>query len=122
MTRTSNPFLIPDPFDLVEAHAGRKKPCPYCGKKLQCVNRHKWRNNLARHLGNACPPYEKEVIQMSLRLMGSLVGSIAEYAVTGKLSEFRSPDFKSPEQILKEQSEIKALEALFKLKSVPTKL
>ena len=44
----------------------RKKPCPYCTKRLQAKSKGQWRNNLARHLQN-CPPYQRETIGMMTR-------------------------------------------------------
>jgi len=87
----------------------RKKPCPYCGKKLQCKSKGRWRNNLARHFSNACPPYEKRIIEMGLRLFES----VAEFALTGNVPSFHLPDFKSPDQIAKEQREVQELKKLY---------
>jgi hypothetical protein len=92
----------------------RKKPCPYCGKKLQAANKLKWRNNLARHLGNACPPYEREIIRMGLRMLEG----VAILALTEMNPGF---EFKRPEQFQKERQEIQELEALYKQDSVPSR-
>ena len=46
--------------------------------------------------------------------------SVAEFAISGRVPDFQLAGFKSPDHILKEQQEIKELEALYKQKSVPT--
>jgi hypothetical protein len=94
----------------------RMKPCPYCEKKLQAPNKLKWRNNLARHLGNACPPYEKRMIEIGLRIFEGVA-----FSLTGRVPDFNPAEFKGPDQIRKEQQEIRELEALYKHKSVPTR-
>jgi hypothetical protein len=52
----------------MKTQAVRRKPCPYCGKKLQAANKVKWRNNLARHLAN-CAPHQREWISMCERFV-----------------------------------------------------
>lgn len=50
----------------------RKKPCAWCGKRLQAPGKLKWRNNLARHLQN-CAPWQREWMSMTMHMVTSLV-------------------------------------------------
>ena len=55
----------------VAVHRIRKKPCPYCRKRLQAKSKGQWRNNLARHLEN-CAPYQREWISMICRFISAV--------------------------------------------------
>ncbi len=69
----------------------RKRPCPYCGKKLQAKSKHRWRNNLARHLANTCQPYQREHIGM----MTKMIGEVIQWAITGQLPRREDPAAKA---------------------------
>lgn len=58
----------------------RKKPCPFCQKKLQAVSKHKWRNNLARHLARTCQAYQREQIMMFSRLVCHIIDRYTPFA------------------------------------------
>ncbi len=94
----------------------RKKPCPYCGKKLQAKNKLKWRNNLARHLANACPPYERETIGF----MNRIVFEMIEWVMTGRFPTREDPAAKSKD--VKELQRMMALDsrALHSTDQTPT--
>jgi hypothetical protein len=81
----------------------RKKPCPYCGKRLQAASKGRWRNNLARHLQN-CAPHQREWISMTEHLMFAMV----EHLLGVKPS---STDYVAA---AKKNSEVEALERLYK--------
>ena len=55
----------------------RKKPCPYCQKKLKHTSKTKWRVNLARHLANTCQAYQCKQIEIATRMMWSMVECFA---------------------------------------------
>lgn len=61
----------------------RKKACPFCGKKLQHKSRRQWCVNLARHLGNSCPPYEREQITAGTRAIWELLKSFPQLFPAG---------------------------------------
>jgi hypothetical protein len=97
-----------------------KKPCPYCGKRLEAVNKLKWRNNLARHLANACEPFQREHIRQVLRITESLLMLYVPEALTGVYQE---PYSVVPRELnddeLQRVSEIGELERLMKLEAKP---
>ena len=91
----------------------RKKPCPYCGKKLQAANKLKWRNNLARHLVN-CAPHQREWIGMCGRFLFEMLGMFMRegFASRGSLGDMPLPAVSvSPNA----KAEVEALERLAKL-------
>lgn len=50
----------------------KKKPCPYCGKRLKATSKGRWRNNLARHL-ESCQPYNIEMLRMTGGVVNKLI-------------------------------------------------
>jgi hypothetical protein len=82
----------------------RKRPCPYCGKKLQYPNKLKGRNNMARHLANTCLPYQRELMGICTRILERL------FEVIGN----PPPRFEDPQA---KQKDIDELQRLFTLPS-----
>ncbi len=81
----------------------RKRPCPYCGKKLQYPNKLKGRNNLARHLANACAPFQRETMGMYNRILERLF----EMMIGNPPPRFEDP--------LAKQKDVDELQRLFTL-------
>lgn len=92
--------------------AVRKKPCPYCGKKLQAANKLKWRNNLARHLAN-CAPHQREWIAMYQRFVLEVLGKLIPEAMNGAM--FPTNLMPSIGVSPNTKAEVEALERLVKL-------
>jgi hypothetical protein len=93
------------------AAAVRKKPCPYCGKKLQAANKLKWRNNLARHLAN-CAPHQREWIGMTQRFVLEVLTHFVKqgFVPVGSLAD--TPTLSVSPNV---KAEVEALERLHKL-------
>jgi hypothetical protein len=83
----------------------RRKPCPYCGKKLQAASKTKWRNNLARHLAN-CAPHQREWISMYERFVLEMLSKVIPPQQVERPMIDRSPNAKA---------EVEALERLANL-------
>jgi hypothetical protein len=47
----------------------KKRPCPYCQKKLQAPTKHKWRINLAQHLSRTCQAWQREQLGLTMRII-----------------------------------------------------
>jgi hypothetical protein len=82
----------------------RKKPCPYCGKKLQAPNKLKWHNNLARHLQN-CAPYQRELISMCTRFIFEALTHFMQQAI--------GTDGSGYQKTANAKAEIEALERMY---------
>jgi hypothetical protein len=105
----------------VGANSVRKKPCPYCGKKLQAKNKLKWRNNLARHLANACAPFQREQLGTFSRIACQLLadympGSFPVPQLPAACGPYPQPQAEYP---TKAKPAVDELERLYALDSDP---
>lgn len=94
-----------------------KKPCPYCGKKLEARNKRKFHNNLARHLSRTCAPFQREHMAQMLTIVNSL---LRLYFPDGMMQqtgfgEFYPSRFLCPEDPKKRNEEIAELERIHAL-------
>lgn len=89
----------------------RKKPCPYCQKKLVATTKGKWRYNLARHLVNTCQPYQRRNIELMTMTICKLLEAFLPAGMT-------APGFGSVPgylQVLNARAEISELERIAKM-------
>lgn len=91
--------------------ASRKKPCPYCEKRLAASSKGKWRRNLARHLSN-CLPYQRETMGMMTRFVLEAVVKMLPQGALPVGSFYQSPPMGIAPNV---RAEVEALERLHKL-------
>ena len=91
--------------------ATRKRPCPYCQKKLTAKTRRNWHVNLARHLANTCQPYQRQHLSLMLQTVWRLLDAFLPAGMT-------RPTLANTDgyvTALKARAEISELERLAKL-------
>ncbi len=97
--------------------AVRKKPCPYCAKKLQAANKLKWRNNLSRHLsGGTCKQYEQERVSMAMRATNAILSAFGLTDFLVQLGSDVQP-FPIPENPAQRARDVAELNRMMSLKS-----